>query len=185
MKRSTAIFVLVALAGCGPVVAQVYKCPGPDGKPQYTDKPCGDDPEKNAVKLHVPQAPTDGAYERNAAYLSDTTTRRNIQFQEEACINGELDRIARGSANRIRELQTRVVILERRGARANNNLAGATYLAGIREEMAGLHGAISTERASAAEQETAARDRCRAERERKEAELDRATEARDADPPKE
>lgn len=183
MKRSSAILVLVALAGCGPAAAQVYKCPGPDGKPQYTDKPCGDDPAKNAVKLHVPPPPTDGAYERNANYLSDSTSRRNLQLREDACLSAEMDRINRSSATRIRELQARIAILERRSAAANNNLAGATYESGLREELAGLHGAISTERSSAAQQETAARDRCRAERERKEAELDRAVQERDTPAP--
>ncbi|MEZ5541077.1 MAG: DUF4124 domain-containing protein [Pseudomonadota bacterium] len=58
MKRQIATALFATVLAAGPVIAQVYKCPGADGSVQYRDTPCDTDAH-SLRKLDTPPAPAE------------------------------------------------------------------------------------------------------------------------------
>jgi hypothetical protein len=145
----------------------MYKCKGADGTYAFTQQPCADNAE--AIELKVVAPPPEAIESANREFQVRAGLT-SLQYEERNCIDrarrsvyDSVDRRISGHRQRIRRLEAELQT-------ANNNLAGATFGAGIREQIAGLHQAIATEQSSADSMFTAAEQRCVDARLRKEEE---------------
>lgn len=158
--------VAVAAAWPGVTLAQTaYRCTGPDGTPIFSQNPCADDAEEIQIKVVAPpQGELDAAGER----ARDLAARVTLENDEAACVRRAEDRAYRPLNSRVSQLQRRIADLEAQIARRANNLAGATWEAGMREEIASLHQAIATERSTASGLAASYRAQCAEDRRRRE-----------------
>lgn len=157
-----ALCLLLAIAFAAPCEAQqVFKCTRPDGTLEFSQQPCGAQAEELTIRAHEPNAADRlqaGARLRPSAVSLDGDFR--------LCVERERRAVA-GINSSIGANQRRIAQLEYRARFANNNLAGATYEAGLRQEIASLHEANATLRATAEESFARGEERCRNEREQR------------------
>lgn len=157
MKR---ILLLAILTATSPLAAaQVYKCKGTAGETVYTSTPCT--PAAEPMRVRNTRAATQTASDtanREAVFRS--TDLSDARLAEQQCIAAANESIQRPADQRIAGYERQIRRLNEEAGQANNNLAGATYHAGIQTQISGLYSAISSERASAASQLSAARLRC-------------------------
>lgn len=163
-------WVLLAMLAPGAAMAQtVYKCKAADGSTVYAQQPCGKDAEAREVKGQG--VPTDVGDRSTFETIGRNAAASRAQAAERSCIAASEDFAWRPANAAIEGHERRIAALNYDIRRANNNLAGATWQAGLRQEIAGLQQAIATERASAQSLATAGRQRCAEERLRKDAEI--------------
>lgn len=131
MRKTIALLALIGLVD---PAAAINKCPQADGKVVYSDMPCpgGKAQQITIQKSHVPTPdkprPSTGIepaeYERQLRKRLDLEKiDRDIAFN-----HAEINRLEN---NREAEINN----LMRQGARANNNLAGATFLNSLAQEQ--------------------------------------------------
>lgn len=174
MKRI--VMGIAAALLSGHAMAQtVYKCKDESGTVVYSQRPCASDPAQ------VQTVDTSGALKTGSggsvAEQSEFAEANEVERRCEGRLNAVAGRYA-ASRNRI---GAQILSLERQAARANNNLAGATYDSGIRQQIAGLvteRGALAS--AEAAEMQSA-RERCDMERDELEKKQDAARKQRKGD----
>ena len=157
--------VLYLLVLPGALAAQtIYKCAGAHGVQVFSQVPCGVEAEE--VQLRVAE-PTEA--DRTAA--AQRLARPGVvalDGDERVCLD-RAHRTAHDSPSRqLRAYRQRLAALERRARYTNNNLAGATLEAGLREEIAGIHQAMATIQMSAEQAYQAGAQRCRDQRARRE-----------------
>lgn len=161
MDARNALLCMAATIGLGlaPLASaqQVYRCKTAAGT-TYSQQPCGGNAEEVSVRSSsTPSAPS---ADRNRAAIQQSTAMSGIAIRERNCLaNGEAE-VLRPSNARIAQLERQIAELNATRARANNNLAGATWEAGIRTQIAGLQQSVSAERTASASQITAVRQRC-------------------------
>lgn len=172
--RIEALVVALALMPCTAMAQTVYKCEGADGVTVYAQQPCSTDASK-VEERHVRGI---GKADPAAVARQQATDDRSAMLRsEEDCVRQRSTPIYAASGARLRDYGRRIRGLEQKIATRANNIAGATWEAGMREEVAALHGSISTERASADGLVSDARLACQQERIRAE----EAKEAADTD----
>jgi hypothetical protein len=159
-------FLLILIAATGVAHAQtVYKCTDADGSPVFSQNPCGNDAQVIEVKTVAP--PEDQLLAAGEEAQARSTIRA-LDLQENECVRRAERAAHSASGRRVYQYQKRIAALEARIARAANNFAGATWEAGMREEIAGLHQSIATERAGADAVVASAITRCAEARRRDE-----------------
>ena len=89
--RSVFLVMLIAAAAAGTAHAQVKKCVHPDGKVEYTEKPCGGGATVTAPKLT--DNTTDGSQDRRFSY------RQEQQYQQQASGGGGAQGSGGGNVN--------------------------------------------------------------------------------------
>ncbi|WP_337054999.1 DUF4124 domain-containing protein [Pseudoxanthomonas sp. USHLN014] len=174
MKRSAlaAVAVLAFVAG-GAHAQAVYKCKGKDGGTAYQSSPCS--PDAQPVKVQGTRAATltEGEIANRQAVFKSTDLS-SAGIAEQNCLSAANSRIYGSSNQRVAEYQAQISRLNARAARANNNLAGATFESGLRTQIASLQQSIAQERSAADTSMNAERQRCGDQR----AEAERAIEKR-------
>lgn len=163
--------IAVMLALVLPVAAgaqEVFKCKGADGSVTFSQHPCGDGAEAVQIRTYEPSAE-----ERARAAARARPSALSLDGDLRIC----LDRAQRVAAPVFRQIEAnwaRIRQLEHRSRQAANNLAGATWEAGLRQEIASLHQANATLQTSADEQVRQAENACYQERERQARALEEA-----------
>lgn len=168
MKTFTVVLALVCVAMPPAVAAQkVYRCKDPKGGPTiYSQTPCSSDgtgQEEIEVKTAKPPERTPEETARVEA-MQHNRVMGNIVDREATCIRVSSDNVWRPANARIRQYEQQISQLEADTRRARNNLAGATWEAGLREQISSLQQMIATERQTASTQEIAARRECAEQR---------------------
>lgn len=157
MKRILLLAMIVAaIPHAG---AQVYKCKGPAGETVYTETPCTPSAEPMRLRSTRASTITEGESANREAVFRSTETN-DARIAETQCNAAAAESIQRPSDQRIAGYERQIRLLNAQAAQANNNLAGATYHAGLQTQISGLQQSIATERSSANSQMTAARTRC-------------------------
>ena len=126
--------ILLAIALLLPALAtaEVYKCDGPDG-PVFSDVACG----SGAEQIDVGDAlATSGLGVPVSMEVRNDLMRARNARQRGYYINRVNDRRDRDLA----EIDKQIAALNYKKSLANNNLAGATYAAGIDQQIAALRG---------------------------------------------
>lgn len=119
------------------VGAQVYKCPGPDGKPAYQGTPCAGG---KAVDVR-PASGSSPAYSPAAAAAANTTSKEKAlldQYERERRVRSvtyDIDHLERSMDADQQRLDSELNALRNKKRYANNNLAGAQWESSISEEM--------------------------------------------------
>lgn len=124
---SLLIFALLLLS---PAVAEIYKCDGPDG-PIFSDVKCG--PAASELDLSD-SLQTSGLGVPVTAAAQTSLAEAKSRRQRGHYINRINDR---RNAD-IAVIDAQIAALNRQKGNANNNLAGATYAAGIDQQLAAL-----------------------------------------------
>ncbi len=112
------------------VSAQVYKCDGPDG-PVFSDVQCG--PTASELDMND-SLQTSGLGVPVTAETQNNLTKAKNRRQRGHYIN----RISDRRDQDIAVIDAQIAVLNRQKGNANNNLAGATYAAGIDQQLAAL-----------------------------------------------
>ncbi|HSH85528.1 MAG TPA: DUF4124 domain-containing protein [Guyparkeria sp.] len=165
MQSRHIIAILAAALAVGSVQAAVYKCEGPDGELTFSDRPCPGQPTEEIAIDYL--EPTD-AQRLQAAETAVSYAR----LEQERAMQARHDRIA-AIEQRVRRLQKardrELAVLRARKRYAANNLAGATWLQSINQEMDTVTrkyaGEIEAARNQAQALREAARDQAQALRE--------------------
>jgi hypothetical protein len=136
------LFLFVALAFLASTAhadRKIYSCKDAAGNAIFSPQPCGADSKEVAID----------------AGHAGTDTQPQSSEAIQAISDGEADSDCRRMAKRnatysndttIQDLERRKGNLEKQASYATNNLAGATYESGIRQQMGDLDIAISQER---------------------------------------
>lgn len=152
--------------------AQVYKCKGANGEAVYSQQACGSQAEEMKVRSSkVPTANAGEAATRAAVYRS--TDLSDAAIAERNCLSSANSSIYQPVNSRISGYQRQIGELNAAAARARNNLAGATYEAGIRTQLAGLQQTIASERQAADASMNLARQRCADDRRERQAAIEK------------
>lgn len=155
------LFIAALIASSNCFAQTVYKCKDANGAPIFTQQPCSADP----AKFEVMQIKGIGQADESAAAAARASEEEGVASRAESrCINDRLTPIIDQSNQRIRDYDGRIAALENRILYAKNNLAGATWESGMREEIAALRTSISSERISADGLAASARKSCTDER---------------------
>jgi hypothetical protein len=157
-----ALLLLAALSGDA-FAQDVYKCRGADGALTFSQQPCGDHAETVTIKAHEPSA-ADRA--QAAARLRMSSVGLDGEYR--ICVDRAQRSIGGSTGRSINANNARIRQIEGRIRMTNNNLAGATLEAGLRQEIAALHQANAALQASADEALRAAETQCQQERARRE-----------------
>lgn len=139
--------LLIAILLPSTLTAQtVYKCTV-NGQTAYQQQPCDDNARAEQLEFKARKEDTVGtdAYVR----MSRNVKLADIENAQQQCISNARDRIYSQANRRIAGLDAQIVRLRQRITVAANNMAGASWEAGMRSEIAGLEQAIATERTSA------------------------------------
>lgn len=162
--------LLVGMTAAEAPAAEVYKCNGPNGT-VYSQQPCSPNAAPVSVRYTRAATAVDGAADPRDA-IAKSTAKSDIGIRERNCLASANSRIYGQSNARVAEYRNQISNLNRSVASANNNLAGATYEAGLRQQISSLNQSIASERASADAQMTAARTQCASERQEAERAID-------------
>lgn len=133
MKPAVILALLPLTAG-----AQVYKCETPQGV-VFSDRECGDKAEVVEVK------DTSGGV---GVPLSDELLNDLQVKKAERAQRRYIDSLYDERDKQIAQIDRQIAALKRERATANNNLAGATYMAGIDKRLGDLHSARANVAAS-------------------------------------
>ena len=121
------LLAVVLLFGAGfTQAAEVYKCTDDRGRMSFSQKPCGGDAEKIEVKAHDKMGSVSAdaeAFDRIEGYSRVREIDREVSKRR--------DLIDRYEKRRDREFAK----IKAKQNRANNNLAGATWLQSLAQEM--------------------------------------------------
>lgn len=174
VTRATALTLLVAAFASGPAWA-VNKCVGPDGAVVFQDAPCAGKGETLTVKPASGAAPTPVTADTAAASTDGASPSKPLteaQRIERQVAASQQDRRkqelevrlvpdAEGAIHRHRAVCDRdMKALQAKKARANNNLAGATWEGSISGEMTALATTCDTRNRELREDAAALRAEC-------------------------
>ncbi len=163
---------LAGLALSQAVVAQVYKCKGPGGETVYSQQPCSPQAEAVNVRTNKAASTTAGEAENRKAVFRSTDLS-DAAIAERNCLASARSSIYPQLDSRLSEYQRQMARLNADAALARNNLAGATYQAGIRSQYAGLQQTIVSERQAADASMSRERQRCADERRERQAAIEK------------
>lgn len=128
--RNIVASALLSLFFSTTCMAQVYKCDGPDG-PVFSDVACG--PTASELDL------TDSLKTSGLGVPVTAETQNNLTEAKNRRQRGHyINRINERHDNDIAVIDAQIATLNRQKSNANNNLAGATYGAGIDQQLAAL-----------------------------------------------
>ena len=169
--RTAAAFAGIILAAiANPSAAQkIYKCITPQST-VYSQLPCSSSGDQ--TELVIKQAPPPRRTEAEIANMEAMQRNSAVAtaaHHEQACRRAASDTAWRPANAAIARHEAQIRTHEAEMARARNNLAGATYQTGIREQISTLNQLITTERGNALARESEGQARCaeqRAEAER-------------------
>lgn len=154
--------LLLFLTLCSSTAAQtVYKCVDANGAPGFSQRPCDADPARVTTMSIKPVGREDPAA---TARVADLSRVQLLNAAQRECVERGATGHVDSSNARIRGHEQRIAQLEARASRARNNLAGATWESGMRQEIAALRTAISDEHHSRASLVASVQGRCAQER---------------------
>lgn len=162
--------IVLGLAASPAQGQDVYRCKGANGETAFSSKPCS--PDAKPITLRH-SAPASGGDTSGQSGEADMAARGSVAIREQQCIRSADASIRDPAADRIAGYRARIRTLENGLRYAQNNQAGATWSAGLRQEIAALQQSITTEETSAETLAQAAYQRCRDERQRAEDALDK------------
>lgn len=155
IRYAIALAMAAALAVSAAAEAQVYKCKDASGASVYSQQPCGTDArEVKTRKAPAVDVAAISQQQSNAGKVLDAGYR----YSE--CMNAVDAQVVAPSRQRIAGYREQIAGLNRSIRRANNNVAGASWEAGLRGQIAGLEQAIATERTALDARAGADRQRC-------------------------
>jgi uncharacterized protein DUF4124 len=160
-KIATVTFVVISLCATGSsALAQtVYKCKDDKGSTVYSEKPCSSDArkvEQVKVRSHTPAVDSSANFEA----IKSNNEWAGIGRAEEWCVREANDRIYPPLRRRMADIDAQIARLRAAGQHANNNLAGVTYINGLRQEISALEQTKSSESAAAESMMASERQRC-------------------------
>lgn len=162
------VLLLAALLS-GPAFGQkVYKCTDERGTTVFSQRPCSADPSKVSTvdTSSALKTGTGGSVAEQGEFAAMNEVDRRCRVR--------LDNIAGTYAGRRQRIANDIAALEAQAANANNNLAGATFESGLRQQIAGLAAERGALASAEAQEMQAAREQCRIEREAEQARIDDA-----------
>jgi predicted RNase H-like nuclease (RuvC/YqgF family) len=121
-----------------PLHAEIYKCIDQKGKTTFSEHPCGDSAEIITVKTTQPAHPAKSVSDYSAE-LEAISTRTNIRKLER-----RIDKLETRKRSLHRKMDAELAALRKKKLRANNNLAGAAWLASISSEMKAVSASYTT-----------------------------------------
>lgn len=124
-----ALLIIIALCPLT-AAAEIYRCETPDG-PVYSDRVCGEE----AIEVQVEE--TSGLDASVGLGVQVDLAEARLQRERQKYVN----RIVKHRNAETGAIDAQIQALASQKARANNNLAGATYGAGIDQQMAALRAA--------------------------------------------
>lgn len=141
MKGAITAAALASLLTAGPAAA-VYKCQV-NGETVFSQTPCAADAEKVEVKVHRPSEGETKAAEERANWLrEENAAMRADRKSRDAAI--EIAKLEREIEGYQVQMDKELAALRGQKARANNNLAGATWEQSIATEMQAVVDKYST-----------------------------------------
>lgn len=179
MHQKSLLICLLFVAS--PAIGQtVFKCTDAKGATVYSQKPCSADPKAvQEVRVRTHQPTVDPQSQRYLEEMNTVAEKAEIPRAESYCLQAANDRIYPGMRRRVAQIDRDIAQLEYKLSLANNNLAGATYATGIRQQIATLQGNRTTEFSNAETLMGNARTQCGAQR----AAAERAFQERHQAPP--
>lgn len=144
---------------------EIYRCTGANGEVAYSSKPCGPNATVVPIRQLAPPITDATAAMKGQAEMA---ARGSISLREQQCLRAVDDDVRAPAAQRVRGYRTRIATLENGLRYAQNNQAGATWSAGLRQEIAALQQAIADEEVAAATLAQTGYQRCRDDRARAE-----------------
>ncbi len=169
-RTAAALAGIILAVIANPSAAQkIYKCITPQAT-VYSQLPCSSSGDQ--TELVIKQAPPPQRTEAEIANMEAIQRNANVAsaaYREQLCRRGASDNAWRPANAAIARHEAQIRTHEAEIARARNNLAGATFQAGIREQISTLNQLITTERGNALARESEGQARCaeqRAETER-------------------
>lgn len=175
MRNFIAVVLLAGMAAISPATGQtIYKCKSATGSNIYSQEPCGKHGDKVTLapvrKLSPMQQSRVDA--QNTKYAEQDKAQQ-LNRRQEQCVRNMTSGQLSGSDERIYRYRKQIRGLQATVRRASNNLAGATWESGLREQISGLNQSISSEQATQAHALSNARSVCNTQRAAWEADLDR------------
>lgn len=159
------IALTLFLAACASAQASqpIYRCVGANGEVAFVPTPCDEKAEPLRLRGHPPSnaasPAADIAPTAEAVPVGTTRPRLsgeqrmaeegNIRIREQRCLTAAAERAWVGVTDSVASRRATIARLERETLRARNNLAGATWESGLREQIAAETTAIATEEANA------------------------------------
>jgi hypothetical protein len=169
--RLLALFLLLAAL---PATAQtIYKCKGASGRIEYQQMPCANEAatiESREVKAPGPASASTGGLDARTSMTRQVEATR-LEESVQRCISAASANAYRAPERRIKQLEADKARIQADIRRANNNLAGASWEAGLRSQIGSIEAAIATERSSADNIFNQARQRCLDDGERRRQEM--------------
>ncbi|MFO1493316.1 MAG: DUF4124 domain-containing protein [Lysobacterales bacterium] len=170
------VFLLLFFLVASPALGQkVYKCTDEGGTVVFSQRPCADDP-KQMETVDTSRALRTGS----GGSVAEQGEFADLNAVRRACAE-RMNAITSRYDGQRRRITADIAALERQAATANNNLAGATYDSGIRQQIAGLTSERGALQQAEATERTAERERCASEVESTEERIAEARAKRQAD----
>jgi hypothetical protein len=142
--------IALVLILAGAPAQTVFKCTDANGISAYSAKPCSEDPAKvTEVAVRKEKDGDPGAARANFDAMRRSNDWADIQRNAETCVRGARERIFGMSNQRIAGLNSEIARMEQGISMATNDVTGATWANGLRQQIAGIQQAIATERTSA------------------------------------
>ena len=129
----------------------VFKCAAAGGRTVYQQTPCADEAstlEARPIREQSASTQPGGAPDARTAMARNVELSRS-EDELSRCLGSARVRAYSGADARTADLQAQKRELLNRTRFANNNMAGASWEAGLRSQIAGIDAAIATERSAA------------------------------------
>jgi hypothetical protein len=143
----------------------IFKCAGANGQTVYQQTPCANEAATIEQRTIRERTPTE---ETTSGPDARTSMARNVELSRldttlNRCLSAARARSYSGADARTAQLEAQKNQLLQDTRRANNNIAGASWEAGLRSQIAGIDSAIATERSAADALFNSERARCQDE----------------------
>lgn len=126
--RVPGLLMLLGFLAAPAYASDIYRCAGDEGL-VFSDRPCAE----NAERIMLNEA-SSGIIAANRSVVATLNSKRQQRQQQRY-----LGRLLVERDHHLKRLDQNMVRLTRAKQRANNNLAGATYAAGLDQQIAALH----------------------------------------------
>lgn len=166
------LFCLLLVSSSAVTGQTVFKCKDNLGNPVFSQRPCADDPAKieTVDTSRSLKTGSGGSVAEEGEYADMNELRRQCQARA--------SEIASRYAATYGRIAGEIAGLESKITLAKNNLAGATWESGMRQQIAGLVAERATMKAAEVDESAANRERCQSEIDAEELRQSKAREAR-------
>lgn len=168
MRCALVFSMVIALAPPALGSQAIYRCKGKNGEVAFVASPCDEESKPIEMRGAKPDPPVaESKAEQLVAPQNQLTgearmaAEGNIRLREQRCLTNASDQAWSGVARSVERRRANIRWLENQIDRANNNLAGATWEAGMREQIGSQIEAIAIEEDGARRREAELQRDCR------------------------